>query len=190
MRPAPASTAAVAAVAALALAAPVQAAPLERDRYQWSDSGSFDDCGFTIDVAAHGGGLAMIREANPSTGGQFFRFSDNYWLVERYTNPANGRWIERTGNGIFFELPPSEVSADGMVFTYQTREAGQPFVMRDSAGTVLMRDRGAITLEYRFDSLGDGQPGGVQLQDPVLVRMSGPHPGWSSGCSDLARWLG
>jgi hypothetical protein len=116
--------------------------------------------------------------------------TDNYWFVERWTNPENGRWVERTANGNFIELPPSEISADGTVFTYHARETGQPFTLRDSEGNLLMRDRGAITVEWTFDSLGDGEPGGEFIGEPVLVKVAGPHPGFFAGCEDLQDWIG
>lgn len=175
--------------AVLLAAAPAGARPLEGGPYEWQDTYTFDDCGFDIHVDARGHGRYVIRDSNPSTDGQFFRLSDKYWIEERYTNVESGKWIVRTGNGLFTELPPSAVSDGGTVFTYRSIEAGQPFVMRDSEGALLMRDRGAITLEYTFDSLGDSQPGGVQVQDPEVVRIAGPHPGWYTGCEDLSNWL-
>jgi hypothetical protein len=33
----------------------------------------------------------------------------------------------------------------------------------------VLRDRGMITLSYVFDTLGDSAPGGVFLEDPVVV---------------------
>lgn len=181
---------AAATLLAVSLPASASAGVLFREKYTWADSYSFDDCGFQVDVDAQGGGLYILRDATPATGGQFFRLTDNYSYVERLTNPENGRWVERTANGTFIELPPSEVSEDGRVFTFRSVEAGQPFVLRDSEGTVLMRDRGALVAEYTFDSLGDSEPGGVLIGEPELVKVAGPHPGLFAGCEELEGWIG
>ena len=180
---------AIAACTAVA-ALPAAAGPLEGGEYEWSDQYTFDDCGPEVRVDASGYGRYLLRDANPSTGGQFFRVTDKYWFQERWTNVATGAWVVRTANGLFTELPPSAISDDGTVFTFRTIEAGVPFVLYDSEGNVLMRDSGTIRLEYTFDSLGDGQPGGEMLGDPEVVRISGPHPGWYADCDDLVEWLG
>ena len=39
----------------------------------------------------------------------------------------------------------------------------------------MLRDRGRITFRALFDTLGDGQPGGVLIEDEI-TGVSGPHP--------------
>lgn len=65
---------------------------------------------------------------------------------------------------------------DGNVYRFVSIEAGQPFVISDAAGKVVVRDRGVIRRTYPFDTLGDGTPGGVLVGDPVSV-VHGPHAG-------------
>jgi hypothetical protein len=55
---------------------------------------------------------------------------------------------------------------------------GQPFVVTDMTGKVVLRDVGLIETSYVFDSRGDSAPGGVFLEEPKLVRVVGPHPGF------------
>jgi hypothetical protein len=55
--------------------------------------------------------------------------------------------------------------------------SGPAFAIEDISGRVVLRDRGMIVLSYVFDTLGDSKPSGNLLEDPVLVRVSGPHPG-------------
>lgn len=50
--------------------------------------------------------------------------------------------------------------------------------MTDITGQVVLRDVGLIEVSYLFDSLGDGAPGGAFLEEPQLVRVAGPHPGF------------
>ena len=53
---------------ALAMAAPTQAAPLEREHYSGSDSFDFDDCGFVIHVELTFEGVFKLK-APRSDGG-------------------------------------------------------------------------------------------------------------------------
>ena len=66
---------------------------------------------------------------------------------------------------------------DGNVYEFRTIEAGQPFVVRDGVGRVVLRDRGVIRHRLLFDTLGDGMPGGIELDDEI-VGVGGPHPGF------------
>ena len=47
--------------------------------------------------------------------------------------------------------------------------------MRDAAGNVILRDRGVIRHHFLFDTLGDGMPGGITLDDQI-IGVGGPHP--------------
>jgi hypothetical protein len=50
-----------------------------------------------------------------------------------------------------------------------------------------------MTLSWVFDTLGDSAPGGVFLEDPVVVRVSGPHPGFEEAfdfCALLISLIG
>lgn len=71
----------------------------------------------------------------------------------------------------------------GSVFEFVTHEVGQVFVVRDMDGNLVLRDRGRIAWTYLFDTLGDTEPGGVEL-DELDVRVSGPHPGYDISDED------
>jgi hypothetical protein len=157
----------------LLVALPANAAPIVNERYSGTDS--FTDCG-GFQVESTFSGRVMIKDATPTTDGQFFYFQDNYQYRDVITNPETGEFVVVRGNAIFKEVQPRQ--EEGTVFTFLTHEAGQPFVVEDSSGRVVLRDRGMITLSYVFDTLGDSEPGGVFLEDPVVVRVSGPHPGF------------
>jgi hypothetical protein len=161
-----------AAVVVLVTALPASAAPLQHERYSGTDS--FTECDrYQGDLSFRG--IVTLKDATPATGGQFFYFTDNYQYREVVTNPDTGAFLTIAGNGQFKESHARLV--EGTLFTFQTRESGQPFVISDSSGTVLLRDRGMIVQSVTFDSLGDSQPGGETLGQEVL-RVSGPHPGF------------
>ena len=63
----------------------------------------------------------------------------------------------------------------GNVFEFRSVEAGQPFVVQDSDGNVVARNRGSVRVTFVFDSEGDDEPGGIYLDD-LDVRVAGPHP--------------
>ena len=157
----------------LLVALPANAAPIVNERYSGTDS--FTDCG-GFQVESTFSGRIMIKDANASTDGQFFYLQDNYQYRDVITNPDTGEFVVVRGNAIYKELQPRQV--EGTVFTFLTHEAGQPFVVEDMSGRVVLRDRGMITLSWVFDTLGDSEPGGIFLEDPVVVRVSGPHPGF------------
>jgi hypothetical protein len=172
----------------LLVALPANAAPIVNERYSGTDS--FADCG-GFQVESTFSGRAMIKDATPATDGQFFYLQDNFQYRDVITNPATGEFVVVRGNGIFKEVQARQV--EGSVFTFLTHEAGQPFVVEDSSGRVVLRDRGMITLSWVFDTLGDSAPGGEFLEDPVVVRVSGPHPGFEEAfdfCALLTSLIG
>jgi hypothetical protein len=57
-----------------------------------------------------------------------------------------------------------------------TVEAGQPFVLENSAGNVIAPNRGVIRHTALFDTLGDGMLGAVFLEE-IHTAVHRPHPG-------------
>jgi hypothetical protein len=168
-----ATSLAAASLLALTLAAPVLARPLDSGTFSGTDSGT--ECG-TYTRESTFSGWFMIRDATPATNGQFFYFENRVEYADVITNPETGRFFTVTGSSLFKEIHALPV--EGNVFTYNTIEAGQPFVVTDMTGNVVLRDVGLIEVSYVFDSLGDGTPGGALLEEPQLVRVAGPHPGF------------
>lgn len=62
---------------------------------------------------------------------------------------------------------------------------GQPLVIEDSDGNVVLRDRGRITYRALFDTLGDGQPGGVVIEEEI-TGVSGQFPSLSEDFCEIA----
>jgi hypothetical protein len=166
--------AALAAIAVLAFGAgPAAATVVEEFFYSDTDSSSFKDCGFRLDVESEFSGHFILREHKD---GQAFPFIDNYEYRDVVTNPKTGEWFVVRGNALFSEIKATHVS--GNIYEFDAIEAGQPFVIEDSAGNVVVRDRGVIRFTYLFDTLGDGQPGGV-FGEETHVSVHGPHPGFA-----------
>lgn len=158
------------------LVAPAEAAaPVER--FTYSDTASFTECGGAFTVAAAFSGRVLVRDTNPALGGQFFRFSDNYEFTDVITNRRTGKHVVLHGNGNFKELRVRNLG-DG-VFRFRTHDTGL-FTIRSSSGALLLRETGLVEVEYVFDSLDDGRPGGRFLSED-LVRVAGQHPTFADG---------
>ena len=61
------------------------------------------------------------------------------------------------------------VSLGGSNYRFTFKQPGQAFVIRDSSGRIVAKDRGNITFVYTFDLV-------TEEFAPVDLRLSGPHP--------------
>lgn len=159
----------------LAGLSPANATMYEKFRYDGADEDVFSFCGIDevlVDVEYSGRG--HIRTGKGKNAGAFF-FQDNYSSVETWTNPENDKFVTLSSHGVYQDIKATRV--EGSIFEFVTHDVGQPFVLRDMDGNVVLRDRGAVTTTYVFDTGGDDEPGGVYVSDPD-VRVSGPHPGF------------
>jgi hypothetical protein len=154
-------------------AAPVGATVVLRDHYSDDYAFSFDDCGFWIDVTGHDSGVAHFRVGKGGLDTAFLLL-DNYAYRETWTRRDTGDFFTASGNGVFHETKATHVS--GTVFEFTSIESGQPFIVRDANGNLVLRDRGVIRRVVQFDTLGDDVPGGAFVQD-VSFSVHGPHPG-------------
>ncbi|MBA2382569.1 MAG: hypothetical protein H0V73_10715 [Chloroflexi bacterium] len=162
----------VVALLALALAGPAQAAPLQREHYSGTDAFDFDDCGFVIHDAVTFEGVFMLKA--PRTDGGPPLLFDNYNAVETLT--AKGRTLTITHAGLYKDLHARLVS--GTIYQFTAIEVGQPYVIRDGAGNVLSRDRGALFVTFQVDTMGDTNPDNDVFIDGSfsLLRDAGRHP--------------
>ncbi len=144
----------------LTMALPASAAIFFRERYADTDAFSYDDCGFNVDVTVEFGGLFQIRTGTGKNESAFFAH-DNFWFRETHVR-GDGTTVFISGNGNFIETKATRV--EGTVFSFTSVAAGQLFTARDSAGKLLLRDRGSVVETIAFDTLGDAEPGGVFIE--------------------------
>jgi hypothetical protein len=88
------------------------------------------------------------------------------------TNPENGKWFVIRGQDRLNEVKATHI--EGNIYEFVVVEVGQPFVLEDADGRVLVRDRGVVRHIQLFDTLGDGEPGGNILDETSVFQ--GPHP--------------
>jgi hypothetical protein len=156
-------------------AVPAQATMyLKVEPYAGTDTEDFSACGLDIHHIVTFSGTLSIRTGKGDLAGAFFAH-DNYSYVETWTNVANDKFFTISGDGQNQDVQATRV--DGSIFQFVTHNVGQPFVVRDMSGAVVLRDRGSISFTYLFDTGGDNVPGGTFLED-LSVRVSGPHPGF------------
>lgn len=182
-------SAGVLAAAALLLAAPaVSAAPLVREHYSFTESFTFDDCGFLVEGEVTGHGLFMLKQGHAGDPTPYL--FDNYDVTETLTNPANGEWITITHNALYKDVRITNV--EGTVYDFVAHETGQPFVVRDMDGKVIIRDRGNLVHMFTVDTQGDSD-----LDNDVFIEGSfsfvdhGKHPGFTFDfCAMLTEQIG
>ncbi len=159
----------------LVVAGPANATIYERFQYEGEDYAAFPYCGLEeVQVDVQFSGRGHIRAGKGKTAGAFY-IHDNSSAVQTLTNPENGKFVTISSDAVFQDIKATRV--DGSIFEFVSHEVGQPFVLRDMDGNVVLRDRGAITWTYLFDTGGDDVPGGERLEE-LDVRVSGPHPGF------------
>ena len=170
-------TGALTVVAALALmivsAVPAQATIIDRDRYDVTipPGVGYDDCGYAVSVEGTVRGRYHIREGKGKTDTAFF-LKENVSYSEIHTNLETGDFVRIEGRLLFNEVRATHVA--GSVFEFTTILAGQPFVVYDSAGELVLRDRGMAQSTVLFDTEGDDAPGGIEIDVQTVVR--GPQP--------------
>ncbi len=145
------------------------------------------DCGYPMQVVGVDTHFIHVR-ADRRVDDNFF-FTNNYAWRETWT-AADGRSFTISGNGIFKDVKAR--SLGGSLYGFEFHENGQPFVIKDSSGKVISRDRGNITGSYTFD-FGTGEFNFLGNQ------VHGPHPMFDvdlckaveplTGMSDSARYL-
>jgi hypothetical protein len=159
-------------IAALAVGTPAGATVIGQEHYSGTDSFSFNDCGFWLDGETEFYGQVLYR-VDP--GGEAFLVKDKFWYRTVLTNRDTGEWFVIRGNALFHEIKATHVT--GTIYEFVAIEAGQPFILEDSAGNIIVRDRGVIRHTVLFDTLGDGEPGGEFIEETATV-VHGPHPGF------------
>ena len=130
-------------------------------------------CSSPFEIDGVFNGKAIIEQGTgPAT--ETFPVLDRYSIEETHTNTVTGNSFTVRGHGIFHEVKARRV--EGNVFEFRAIDTGQPFVVENAAGRVVLRDRGATAITFQFDTLGDGMPGGNYLDETWVETYRGPHP--------------
>jgi hypothetical protein len=161
--------------------APAGATVVESGHYADSYTFEYSDCGFDVVVQGTASGHFRVRAGKGKDASAFF-VNDNFSYTETHTNPENGEFFTVTGNGVFNEVKATRVS--GNVFEFTAVEAGQPFAIHDSAGNLVLRDRGSLRHHALFDTLGDDVVGAVFIED-LGTDVNGPHPGFDTDFCEI-----
>lgn len=114
-------------------------------------------------------------------GRRVFFFTNNYSFREVHTDPATGRWFVVMGNG-----QPKDVKAKpvgGNVFEVAIKNSGQPLIVEDSTGKVVLRFAGVATYRYTVETVG------YTIVEFLGVTLAGHFPG-GSACSAAGSILG
>ena len=152
-------------------AGPAAGTIADRGHYAETESSSFVDCGgITFDEVNTFSGQYMLKATKDP---EAFLLRDTFQFRDVITNRATKKWFVLRGIVNFHEIAYRHVS--GTIYEFTANESGQPFVIEDSSGRVVVRDRGNIRHTALFDTLGDAQPGAEFIEEThTLVR--GPHP--------------
>lgn len=150
--------------------APAGATVIDRVDFSVSESFTIDDCEFPLQGEST---FSVKGHLRVDKGGQAFLEQVRFSFRNVITNPETGRWFVELGHTQSHDIRATQV--EGTVVEFVGQHAAQPYVIEDSAGNVIVRDRGVIRETYLFDTLGDGTPGGEFLEVTNTV-VHGPHP--------------
>lgn len=165
---------AVIVTAALALVSVASATVILRTTYSGTDAFADDGCGTVYDVESTYDGTYKMRV---TADGEGFPEQVNYQWRDVWTNRATGKQFAVWGNGMWHDIRAVQIGTS-TVYRFTQVDAGQQLVIEDMQGRVVSRDRGSFHVDYLWDTLGDGQPGGVFL-GLEGERVNGPHPGYA-----------
>jgi hypothetical protein len=156
-----------------AAVAPAQATVFDKGPFTFEDSHTEDLCGIAVRHDFAISGHFRNRTGKGDLDQAFFGQS-SVRITDKFTNLATGAFF--TNEARITGMDVKATPLGGNVFEFEYRESGNG-VVRDMAGNVVLRDRGAIWTRVVFDTLGDSEPGG-EILDESVIRVSGPHPGF------------
>ena len=155
----------------MAGAAPAHATVFDHFSFTFEDSVEEDVCGIDARIDSVGRGNIVIRYLNDGRD-QAFAGHGTTQFTDTFTNLANGESFSIEGRVRDGDMTGRHV--EGNIYEFTGSHTGLERVI-DGDGNVVLRESGAIRQTYLFDTLGDGQPGGVFLEE-LSVSVHGPHP--------------
>jgi hypothetical protein len=166
------ATAGVLALVLIAGALPARAEVINHQRFADSFSDDFELCGIPVHSDGQESGFFHQRVGTGDLDTLYFAHI-NVTTAETITNPTNGKFLVIESHEAIQDVQATRV--EGSIFRSTQVSAGQPFVLKDMTGAIVLHNRGAVRGTILFDTLGDDTPGGVVLE-VIDVRISGPHP--------------
>jgi poly(3-hydroxybutyrate) depolymerase len=150
-----------------------------------SYSSQFVECGYPINIAGTFTSSALTRIRSPQNPSTFFDH-ELYSFRQVWTNTATGAWFVIRGSSLLADVTAKKI--DGNVYEYTSIRAGQPFVVEDSTGRVVARERGLIRFRVLWDTGGDTDPA-REFVDFLGLDLMGPHPGFDTDTCTYAKDL-
>lgn len=173
------------ALLALAPAAAHAAPPSSAETYGGTESGTVDECGFPVEFEDTFSGRYTLRTVEGS-GGELLLTQDTFRYRSVLTNPATGASMVIRGNGVSRDLTAQQVGS--ALWEVTGMHAGQPFVVEDSSGNVILRDRGNLRTWSLVDTSGDEDP---EIVDFGITAIRGSFVGPDLDfCELLTHYIG
>ncbi|GAA4410135.1 hypothetical protein GCM10023168_29520 [Fodinibacter luteus] len=123
------------------------------------------ECGYPIEVAGEFTSAVVSRPRSPKEPDVLY-FHGRFSFREVWTNPGTGaRFVIR---GTWLEADVTATLVEDNVYEYTVIQAGQPFVVEDSTGRVIARERGVLRYQILWDTDGN-------FVDFLGVDVRGPH---------------
>jgi hypothetical protein len=160
-------------------------APVESGSFEFENTYLVEDCGRPLEWHEQIEGSYVIKDATPRTGGEFFRLKQQVEAHITVSDPETGAYFTVEWRTLFAELPGTLVPGSTTEVVFRSIEAGVWDLWRGSSGEVQYRSTGAISIEYVFDTGGDGVPGG-QILEGRLIRAAGNLPTFDADLCALA----
>ena len=93
--------------------------------------------------------LAENRTHSPKEPDALF-YRERFSFREVWTNPDTGAWIVFSGAWLGADVTAKRVEDN--VYEYTIIQAGRPFVVEDSTGSVIAHERGVLRFHVLFDT--------------------------------------
>jgi hypothetical protein len=164
-------------LAAALMLACVSSAPadvIERERFTEPISQDYEWCGIAVHEEGSLTGAVHFRVGTGELESTFFQHL-TYKFATTITNTANGRFVTVVAHEVIQDVKATHL--EGTLFQETFLDAGQPWVVMDMNGDIVLRDRGVVRVTVIFDTLGDDMPGG-EIVDVLIDDARGPHPSW------------
>jgi predicted esterase len=159
----------------------VDATVIKQDTIEGPYSFEYSNCGYPVSVEGEMKITGSLRVGKNRDASVFF-LRESHEGREVHTNTLTGEWFVVRWNSRYQEVKATQV--EGTIYEVTQKDAGQPFVVEDSSGRVVLRDRGSVRFHVVFDTQGDGEPGS-EFVEFLGFDVHGPHPGFFTNFCEI-----